>query len=286
MKPVLILLIALISVQELDAQTGANDQSGLQDSLTSKKWYHVIRFRLPEFIFDYVLPFRERSFAALPNGMDKYMYPTKKEVGFFAPFTNNYSFRLIGLFYKDRIGLEFYTGGFGAKVDGQPFERFLQAKFPDHYKNGFLNQDYTFSGWQYGLAYKHHWKGLVVEPKFILGFEKMQSTHNKWIFKEIGSNQFTEYEANYWDSSRNNRSYHLQLRLAKRFYTGGLVPWLEFGLKTEYIMAAKRQLYLQVIESSYGKPRIEEGMTLPMRYRSFTIGFFFTVYLEKGHIVN
>jgi hypothetical protein len=167
----------------------------------------------------------------------------------------------------------------------------LEGKFPGYYNtsNYYRSGSQQFSGLQYGLAYKHHWKGLVIEPKFILGFEKLQSgLGNTWLFKEMGSNQFTEYEVNYWDSSRNNRSYHFQLRLAKRFKTSGKENpvWLEFGLKTEYLFAAQRQLFLQVTEKPYGKPTITDSYLLPMRYRSFAVGLFFTVYLKGGHIIN
>lgn len=138
------------------------------------RWYEALRFRAPELIVDRYFPFKNRAFAGLPNPMDLYMYPVTGEYGNNG-FTNYHSFRLIGLFYKDRIGVELYTGGFGARVKEQAFNDYLAAKFPNGYNNmsNYHRHDYVFSGWQYGLAYKHHWKGLILEPKFILGFEKM-----------------------------------------------------------------------------------------------------------------
>lgn len=62
--------------------------------------------------------------------------------------------------------------------------------------------------------------------------------------------------------------------------------WLEIGVKTEYIMAAKRQLYLQITEKAYDKPTIEESMMVPMRYQSFAVGLFFTVYFPNAFLVN
>ena len=289
LAPFYIASFFLLNVQRINGQV----QAVLDTTGQKTHWYHAIRLRFPEFILDYVHPFRERSFAGLPNGLDKFFYPVHDGAGFFAPFTSNYSFRLIGLFYKDRIGLEMYAGGYGAKASINSYEEYLQAKFPGYYNTNdyyyYRSSSLQFSGLQYGLAYKHHWKGLVIEPKFILGFEKWQSSwYNKWLFKEMGSNQFTEYEVNYWDSSRNNRSYHFQLRLAKRFKTSGKENpvWLEFGLKTEYVMAPRRELYIQVTEKPYGKPTITDGALVPVRYRNFTVGMFFTVYLKNGHIVN
>ena len=284
--PMHMMFTFLLNVQRVNGQV----QAVLDTPVQKTHWYHNIRLRIPEFILDYVHPYRESSFAGLPNGLDKFMYPFHDGAGFFAPFSSNYRFRLIGLFYKDRIGLEMYTGGYGADVDIKPFEDYLQARFPNHYNinNYYRSGRRQFSGLQYGLAYKHHWKGLVIEPKFILGFERFQGDESKWVFKEMGSNQFTEYEINYWDSTRNNRSYHFQLRLAKRFKTWGkeYPVWLEFGLKTEYLFTAQRQLYIQATEKSYGKPAIVDGYLLPMRYRSFAFGMFFTVYLKGGHIVE
>jgi hypothetical protein len=284
--PCCFVAVLLLNVQFISGQTAAPDST-----VHKTYWYHAIRLRFPEFILDYVHPYRERSFAGLPNGLDKFMYPTHNEGGYFAPFGDNYRFRWIGLFYKDRIGLEMYTGGYGANVDINPYEEYLKAKFSGYYKKDYYYSSgrQQFAGIQYGLAYKHHWKGLVIEPKFILGFEKLRSDNaSTWFFKEMGSNQFTEYEVKYWDSSHNNRSYHFQLRLAKRFKTSGkeYPVWLEFGLKTEYIMAARKELYLQVTERPYGKPEIVEGVPVPMRYRSIAFGMFFTVYLKNGHIIN
>jgi hypothetical protein len=272
----------LFSVQILNAQS---------DSAVVKKnkWSDNFRFRFPEFICDGVFPFRIHSFSTLPYPMNLYMYPTKAEPGFFAPFSNNFSFRWIGFFYKDRIGLEVYTGGYGAYVDTRGFNNYLQAKFPNYYNSDTLNPQtnkYTFTGPQYGIAYKLHWKGLVVESKFIMGFETMESNGNGWLFKQMGSNQFTEYSITERDSTRHQYSYHFQLRMAKRFQVRPKDPWFEIGLKTEYIESSPNVLLLHVSEQPYGQPETANDFLLHARWRSFTVGLFLTVYLKNSHIVN
>ncbi len=292
-KQAVLIGFLLLSGRALMAQSGTGPglPQAASDSPTLQKaaWYDNFRFRFPEFIYDRVFPFRIPSFSTLPYGMNQYMYPTKPEAGFFAPFTNNFSFRWLGLFYKDRIGLEVYSGGYGASVDMRGFNNYLQAKFPNHYSSDTLNMEsnsYTFTGPQYGIAYKLHWKGLVLESKFILGFETMQSNGGAWIFKEMGSNQFTEYQVTERDSTRHQSSYHFQLRMAKRFRLGAHPTWYEIGLKTEYIESSPNVLLLHISEKPYGQPETDEDLQLRTRFRSFTVGLFFTVYLKNSHIVN
>src|SRR4051812_24557437 len=100
LAPCCFVAVLLLNVQFVSGQTGAvADSTGYKTP-----WYHAIRLRIPEFILDYVHPFRERLFSSLPNGLDKYMYPVHNGGAFFAPFSSNYRFRWVGLFYKDRIG--------------------------------------------------------------------------------------------------------------------------------------------------------------------------------------
>src|SRR5581483_7463632 len=148
MKPnrtIFIIAFALLSNRMLHAQA---------DSSAHKKthWYQAVRLNFPEFILDYVRPFRNASFSTLLYGMDQYMYPTKKGAVGTMGVTTNYRFRLIGLFYKDRFGLELYRGGFGVEVPVDPFKNYLQTKFSNYYNIGLSDwpNTYVFSGWQYG----------------------------------------------------------------------------------------------------------------------------------------
>jgi hypothetical protein len=287
LAPFYMMAVLLLNVRCVNGQVQAVPDTTVQKT----HWYHAIRLRFPEFIFDRVFVIKDHSLVNFPDAMGLYMYPVKGGFQYIVPATNNWNFRLIGLFYKDRIGLELYTGGYGGKTDYQPF---LQAKFPNYYgsKEDNVNNPYDsenryyYWGWQYGLAYKHHWKGFVLEPKFILGLEKLRSATNSWIMKEKGSNQFTEYEV-FTEDSRKRASYRLQMRLAKRFYIKSENPWwVELGVKTEYAMAAKSNINMHVVETPYGKPPIEQDVVVPIHYRSFAVGLFFTVYLKNAHIVG
>lgn len=285
--PVYIMFVLLLNVHRVNGQV----EAVLDTSVQKTYWYHNWRLRLPEFIFDRVFVIKDRSLLTFPDAMGQYMYPVNGGFQYMVPSTNNWSLRLIGLFYKDRIGLELYTGGYGGKIDDQAF---LQAKFPNYYGstaensyNAYGSENrYYYWGWQYGLAYKQHYKGFVLEPKFILGFEKLRSAVNIWTLKEKGSNQFMGYEVD-TDDSRKRPSYRLQMGLAKRLRVKNPEPWwFEIGLRTQYTMSAKRNINMHITETPYGKPQTVQDVVLPIRFRSFAVGLFFTVYLKNAHLAE
>ena len=80
----------------------------------------------------YNMPASNKALLNLPYGMDKFMYPVRPGV---SPVSNNYSVRWIAIFYKDKIGIELYSDGFGSSVNMSDFSRYMTAQFPGYYVN-------------------------------------------------------------------------------------------------------------------------------------------------------
>jgi hypothetical protein len=283
MKPVIIILFALVTTESIYAQSDSS-------TVAKSHWYNAFQLRLiPEVFFDRVFPFRNPTLSTIPYGMDHYMYPTKAGFAsdFGSTYIHNYCFRIFGLYYKERIGLEFNVYKYGAQIDQQPFKDFLQTKFPNYYRSDLQSRritTFTFGGVQVGAAYEAKWKGLIVVPKFLLGFAHLRDSGDNWRLKEKGSNQFINYHVEYFDASRHQNSYHLQLRVAKRIHLGKGRTSLEMGLKTEYVLSSKKHWVMQITEEPYGQPVKTEEVEVRTRYQSFAIGVYTALFIKSKHV--
>lgn len=226
--------------------------------------------------------------------MNQYMYPTKAGWGTFAPFNinepgiNNYCYRILGIYYKERIGLEFNAYGYGAAVDPKPFKNYMQqTQYPNYYRNDSAELKYnrfSFTGLQVALAYEMKWKGLVIIPKFLVGFATIRDSGNYWRLKEKGSNAFINYRVERYESSSPLSSYHVQLKVAKRIHLGKGRTSLEVGLKTEYLLSAKKPLVMRITEEAYGKPATTNEVTVRTRYQSFAVGLYTTLFVKSKYV--
>lgn len=286
MKHVFAILLVLLTVQAINAQsTGENSaQTGIKTH-----WYNKFQFRIPEFYIERVFPTRNKDLLSSPYGIGEYMYPTKTEIGSFGQFNrlSNFSFRMVALYYKERIGLEFCASGYGACIAEQPFKDYLQTKFSNYYtidSQNIQNNTFSFTGFKIGLAYETKWKGLLIFPKFFVGFEKLQDSGNTWRFKEKGSNQFTNYTIKYHDNSGPQKSYRMELRVAKRIHLGKGRTFLEVGLKAEYLVSNKKKLQFHIVEEPYGKPATFQNLTINTRYHSFGAGVYTALFLKSKHV--
>jgi hypothetical protein len=286
MKLIIGILLVLLTAQVIKAQSAGEDTSrtGIKTH-----WYNKFQVRLPDIYIERVFPTRNKDFSSLPYGMNQYMYPTKADIGSFGQFgkMNNYSFRILGLYYKERIGLELCASGYGARIEEQPFKDYLQTKFSNYYASDSQIAEtnrFSFTGFKIGLAYEMNWKGLLIIPKFFVGFEKLQDSGNTWRFKEKGSNQFTNYMIKYHENRGPQNSYRIELRLAKRIHLGKGRTFFEAGLKTEYLISGKKQLQLQIVEEAYGKPATKQNLVVSTRYQSFATGVYVNLFFKSKHL--
>lgn len=294
-KAIPILVFALVITLGISAQVTTDPVTAVPDSTVHKKtWFNNFQIRwIPEIYGERVFPFHNRAFSKLPYGMNQYMYPTKAGWGTFgdfninAPGINNYSYRILGIYYKERVGVEFNAYGYGAAVDPQPFKDYMRSAYPNYYRNDSAELKYnrfSFTGLQVGLAYEMKWNGLIIIPKFLVGFASLRDSGNYWRLKEKGSNNFINYRVERYETSSPLNSYHLQLRVAKRIHLGKGRTSLELGLKTEYVLSAKKPLVMKITEEAYGKPATIDEVNVRTRYQSFAIGLYTTLFVKSRYV--
>ena len=261
------------------AQTKTADSTHHKRFEKLKPFLTKFSIGLPDIHFEYCVPFKKTGNENLPYGMDKYFGVPKSETGFDFPFGNNFNFRIIAIYYKDKLGVEFYYGGFGGIVPMNDFAQYLEKKYPNHYISddySIMNKgkDYDFKGVQFGITYKIHLKSFIIEPKFKIGFETQYAyNYEPYVFKEIGTNNFTEYQIEERVTTRKpEHSYHAQLNVGKRItlFKRAKRPFtFEAGIKGEYIYAPY-SLNVKVNEHTYGMPIVSNQFDITNAYKMYS----------------
>ena len=244
-------------------------------------FHHHFHLELPMLEINYSIPGRNKNLLDLPYGMDKFMYPAQNSG---APFLPNYSFRWIAIFYKDKIGIELYSDGFGAPVNMNGFNHYMTAQFPGYYFNTdpSAGNVYNFVGQSLGIAYRIHWRSFILEPKFLLGFESLEgdSSYYYAYLKQQGSNQFTQYSIIQSKTPHRQHSYHGRLLAGHRFHLGKKPTEFELGTQWEYIYSPY-SLQVDILQQPYGQPQIDHHLDVKETWRQFNVGVYFKVYLHK-----
>lgn len=117
-----------------------------------------------------------------------------------------------------------------------------------------------------------------------MGLASIRDSSQDWRLKEKGSNAFINYRVERYESSSPLSSYHVQLRVAKRIHLGKGRTSLELGLKTEYLLSAKKPLVMKITEEPYGKPATTQTVTVRTRYQSFAVGLYATLFVKSRYV--
>lgn len=254
---------------------------------TAKQQRHTI-FRnfsigLPVLYSGYGLSAQSNKTGNLPGGMNFYLKEVRSTSEALLPVTPNYSFRVLALYFKDKIGLELSYAGYGAYTRRDAYNGYLADRYAGYYMNEHNGKEgvYSFNGWRYGLMYKFHYRGLIIEPKLMVGFEKGPASGHtdQWYFKEMGSNQFTDLEIKTTYPERKS-SYHAQLNIAKQYGLKYGKVRGETGLYTAYLYAPYR-FSISIKEAPYGHPETVTKVDFEDVFRQFRFGLYTIFYLRN-----
>ena len=244
-----------------------------------KGFLHDIHLELPQVEAKYSIPLKNKKFLALPYGMDTYLYPIQSS---FSPMVRNFTVRIIAAYYKDKIGLEFYFEGFGGDVDMTAYHRYMAAQFPHYYYTTGPSNSSIFYGPAVGIAYRIHWGSFIVEPKFILGYEKQDTVFPNYssTFKERGSNQFINYTVRQTNTPSHQYSLHPRLQIGRRFHFKDKPTEFEAGAVGDFFYSPY-SFRTDITQQPYGASPVTRSMNVSSTYRQFNIGMYFKVYLHK-----
>ena len=281
MKKTLLLLFLIIVLQPCDAQSPVDSprvehRSGWQVFLDN------FRLRFPTIEVNYAIPVKNKSLLGLPYGMDKFMYHTKPAIASWSLSNESYSFRLLALYYKDRVGVEWYTDAFGGSLNLDDYNAWLVQQFPGYTIRTFpyFGSSLLFSGQRVGIAYKMHLKSFIIEPKAQWGFEALSLAPENYLFRQNGSNQFTEYQVARRQTNNNAYSYRGQIFFAKRFFSKKSTRIYEAGIKGEYIYAPYA-LQFTLTQKPYGMPVQVHQFDWKGSFTEWGFGVYGAFYLRK-----
>ncbi len=260
------------------------------DSVSKPKsrFFNNFTIGLPMSGINYCNPLKEKALGNLPESYKWYMCNAKNTVGAIPLLYTNYSIRFFGLFYKDKIGMEFYWNGFGANIDNDHFSKYLEARYPGYYisanqeeVNKIADYKRAFSGPEIVAGYLCHIHTFIISPKLGLGFEsqKINMDHSLTMLKDVNSNQFIEYSIDQSLVKKSfQHSYHAQLSISRRFGKGVFKP--EAGIKLEYIYAPY-DMQVRITEQPFSQPATITEFQFHSAFQMIKMGIFANLVLGK-----
>ena len=224
-------------------------QSQTQDNDSVKRPF-IKNFNLSTawFEYGYYFPIHEKNLLKLPYGMSHYFYDMKGTTasGFFS----------LGLYYKEKLGVEVLYRQYDANADAEDFTNYISELYPGYYVPPLITTYYfSLNDIQYRLCYRIPLKRFTLEPKFQLGINDYKSYGSSFTLKEKGSNQYISYNITNVNLNKNNFSYHFILNASKRFNPFKSRLKIETALKLEYMMVPTNYQYT-IEQISYGKPPV------------------------------
>ena len=267
----LALIIGLAGViHSLSAQTTSPS--------SRKTFFSDLRLELPMLETKAGFTINDKSLLSLPYGMNDLLYPTKPYYSFVWT-----SFRWIAVYYKDKFGLEFYSDDFSTSLNPDKFNNNLKNRFPGYYFSpGWILSDFEFGGQAIGISYRMHWKGLILEPKFLIGNESLRNDSSLYsaYLKQMGSNQFVEYNIGRFETTPHQRSYQGRFLIGKRWEKRNKPTGYEIGCQFEYIYSPYTAR-MDITQRSYGQPVIEDQLTIKTSARVVNAGLYFKIYPHR-----
>jgi hypothetical protein len=228
----------------LESEKDSTKKSFIKNFNISTVWFEVGHF----------FPIHEKHLLDLPYGMDKYLYNTKGET--------SYGFLSLGLYYKEKYGIEVLYRHVGFNVEGDDYRNYIVEQHPDYYVPKTLPIGfYSFDKFEYRICYRHYFKHFFLEPKFQFGINDYTNYDDAFSIKEKGSNQFIQYTITKENLRKNNFSYHFILNVSKRFNPFKNVLKIETALKLEFMMAPTYYSYT-IEEKPYGQPAVINNLNV------------------------
>ncbi|MBS1661890.1 MAG: hypothetical protein JST68_12660 [Bacteroidetes bacterium] len=270
MKKLLLLFITLAGLR-----TRAQDPWAKTYTPEKKPVFSRFHLELPMLETKVGLSATDKSLQNLPYGMGNIFSHTTPYTSFMWT-----SVRWFALYYKDCIGLEFYSDSYTNHYDPSRFSSYLQSRYPGYYLSpGWLVSDFEFGGHAFGLAYRTHWKSFVLQTKFLLGFESFNndSIWYQAYFKQPGSNQFVEYGIGRYNLTPHQQNYQGRLLIGKRWQHKTEATEYEVGAQFEYIYSPYTMQLLS-FDHPYGQPPIDNQVTARTSVRVINLGLYATLY--------
>lgn len=264
-KPVLLFLFALY--------VGSTMASGREEDSVKKSF--IKNFNISTVWFEYgaVIPIHESHLRDLPNGLNHYLFNTNGEMA--------YGFFSLGLYYKERFGVEVLFRHSGFYVEGNDYRNYIAELHPDYYVPAVISTDYySFEKLQYRICYRFYFKHFFLEPKFQLGINDYTDYDDVFSIKEKGSNQFISYRITKQNLRKNNFSYHFILNTSKRFDPFESIFKVEAGVKFEFMMVPTSYNYT-IEEKPYGKPAIINQVHVKQLHPALGIEAFVYFFFKK-----
>lgn len=174
------------------AQNNSNSSEGNENTSN----YHKLNFSFTWFEFGVGIPFKEEKLRDLPYGMNTYLYGPQRNLAA--------SLFGVGLYYKNHWGISAILLFQDYSIPGADFINYISSEYPGYFSlSGARGHTYTLYKINYRLSYRFQKGHFVFEPQFQLGINDCDDFDTHFVLKDVGSNNFVEYDIKS-ENTRNN----------------------------------------------------------------------------------
>ena len=201
------------------------------------------------------IPLQENRLQNLPYGMSSYL--AGPEVG------SSFGFWGLGLYYKNHWGFSTIFTLQDYHVPDAAFRNYITSQYPGYFlSNAVQGHIYAVNNINFRLSYRFQTGKFAFEPQFQMGINDCKDFDNHFVLKEIGSNQFIEYDIKKENKKKNLLSYHLALKTAW-CYTKPTANWnVEPGIRLDFMIIPTDFRYT-ITTTPYNKP--ETAVTVDVK---------------------
>lgn len=277
MKKVLVSLFAICIASLCSAQADTIAYHRLKGFLN--------RFTIgfPVFHVNYYVPFKSDKVAALPYGINYLLYDVQPSVTSLGG--DFFSFRLLALYYRDKIGIQCTYSRYGAHISESSdaeYSAYLAKEHSGYNTNVSIADYYKFSGLRLGLSYRVALqRKIVLEPMLQMGFETYNPGYPliKAMMREYSSNQFILLQAD-GEVMRQPHSYEAGLNLGRTLDFRKSKYHGEFGAHASYMMAPYDARII-ITEKPYGMPQTVRQVEFKEVLRAVSFGLYLQFYWKS-----
>jgi hypothetical protein len=249
-----------------------NANSAVQDTSATRKFFHNFNLCFQWFEIGRSIPLKQKQFATLDYGLDKYTANIKGGISFAGLG--------LGVYFRDKFGIEVTFASQSTTTEGNEFIEYLSNKYPGYYlPKGSFHYSSSTDGIGIRLCYRKHFKHFFIEPKFQFIINSFDNYFPSFRLKEIGTNQFIQYTMSDKIIGTQN-SYHLFLNIAKRFNPFDARLKLEVGFMGEFMISPINQT-ISITETVYGQIGITNTESFQIYNPSFNFALTAKLFLEN-----
>ena len=236
------------------------------------------------------IPIKNKHLLSTTDGAGNLLYSTRRALSLdmLYPALNDAS-RLLGVYYKERMGVELAVGTYDLYIANDRYCSYLKSTLPGYFaggqpaeSNGYNEVKY-FGGPMYGLVYNVPVKKFVLGARLMTGFSRSGNNFTMdYQFKEKGTNYVMQYIVRGETVVTGKPALQAQVNFSKRFCSHIKYVMTEVGIKLAYTNIPYH-FKVTTTQQPYDRPATTTKSEWSGSVNIVDVGLYYTAYITKKH---